>query len=403
MSLTFNSFDINLLEQSDTTIYFTWTKTGDTCRVIRDETVIYTGTHNAVRDENLKRGEFYTYTIERLDGDEKVIDKIKMQTGTENKADNHLNRLQEITVTAIVSHSRVSLAWGEIQGVEEYEIYRDGELIDTVNKTQYTDRNISMDRPYVFWIRCKRPLPDSEENFGEEKFIAARIFGLFNRRPSQTEPAMEDFWLTKKIGRLDHLLEDRHQAEEQLRFSKWYFRYMTFLPDAMIQNPNVLSLNRYFSGDDRGFDPEAKQYRTQVEFSIEFKDHSAMCEFHKDVGTSIAYNWRKKFRKADVASTEGIHFEEVKENDRTATVFYKHSVGNPITPAPDITYEVSAVFYHNGTYDIAGIHDQSPNHEVYLKDAGSEDWEMIHEAESKGLAWMAGPIARQYWRISNFE
>ncbi|RNF38707.1 DUF3238 domain-containing protein [Planococcus salinus] len=403
MSQPTNTFDINLLEQSDTAIYFTWTKTGDTCRVIRDETVIYTGTHNAVKDENLERGEFYTYTIERLDQEEKVVDRIKMQTGTENKEHNHLNRLQAITVTAIVSENRISLAWGEIQGVEEYEIYREGELVDTVTATQYTDRNVPMDQSYTFWIRCKRPLPDSEENFGEEKFIAARLFGLFNRRPSRSEPAMEDFWLTKKIGRLDRLLVDRHQAQDRPQFSKWYFRYMTFLPDRIIQNPNMLSPNRYFSGDDRSFDPEAKRYRTQVEFSIELNDKSAICEFHKDIGTSVAYNWRRKFRKADVASTEGIHFEEVRENDRTATVFYTHKVGNPITTAPDISYEVSAVFYHNGTYDISGIHDQSPNHEVYLKDGASEEWEMIHEAESKGLAWMAGPIARQYWRISNFE
>lgn len=403
MDLTSNQFDINRLEQSDTAIYFTWTKTGDTCRVIRDETVIYTGTDNKITDENLERGELYTYTIERLDQNEKIIERIKMQTGTENKADNHLNRLQEITVTAIVSESRISLAWGEIPGVEEYEIYRNGELIDKSAKTQYTDRNVPMDQSYTFWIRCKRPLPDSEENFSEEKFVAARIFGLFNKRPSQTEPAMEDFRLTKKIGRLDHLLVDRHQAQDQPRFSKWHFRYMTFLSDAMIQNPNFLSVNRYFSGDDRGFDPEATRYRTQAEFSLEFKDNSAVCEFHKDIGTSIAYNWRKKFRKADVASTEGIQFEEVKEKDNMATVFYKHSVGNPITPAPDISYEVSAVFYHNGTYDIAGIHDQSPNHEVYLRDDESDEWEMIHASESKGLAWMAGPIARQYWRISNFE
>ncbi|HSI66096.1 MAG TPA: hypothetical protein VK947_01695 [Planococcus sp. (in: firmicutes)] len=395
--------DINLLKQDDTSISFTWTETGDTCRVIRDEDEIYKGTDSFLIDKDLARGEYYTYTIERLDSEGAIAETVKMHTGTENEEKSFLNALESITLTTIISESRISIAWGKIQGIEEYHIYRDGKFLELSAKNQYTDRDIKGDREHTYWIRGKRPLPESEESFSEGKFVLARIFGLFNRRPSSKEPAMEDFWLTKKVGKLDHLLADRNLAEPKPRYFKWHFRYNTFLPDAVIENPNLLSPHRYFSGDGRGFDPESNQYRTKVEFAVELQDNKAILEYETDVGTTISYNWRKKFKKADVASADGIEFEEVDEGERTATVYLKHAVGNPITTAPDINYEVAAVFYHFGGYDISGIHDQSPNHEVYLKDNASEEWVSLHQTQTKGLAWMAGPIARQYWRMSNFE
>jgi hypothetical protein len=129
----------------------------------------------------------------------------------------------------------------------------------------------------------------------------------------------------------------------------------------------------------------------------------AVLEYEKDVGTSIAYDRRKKFRKADVASSEGIVLEKVKEDPHKVSISLKHSVGNPLTTSPNIDYEISANFYRDGYYDIIGLHDQAPNHEVYLRTSKDAEWEQIHEAESKGLAWMSDPIASQYWRISTFE
>ncbi|MBZ5200718.1 DUF3238 domain-containing protein [Planomicrobium chinense] len=395
--------EIDLLQQTDTMIYFEWSHTGDECLVKRDADTVYTGTKNSFRDENLQIGELYIYTIERLGTDGQVKERIKMQTSTEDHTKDTVNYLQQIAFTTIVLESKIILAWGDIDGIEEYEIYRDGEPLETTRKTQFTDSDVEMDREYSYWIRAERPLEQSETGFSEEKSIAARFFGLLNIKSSQQEAAMEKFWMMKKIAPLKQLLADSPQVNVAEFNQVWDFRYTTFLPDEYLTNPNLLSPNRYFAGDNRTFDPESSHYRTQVTFSLQLGKEDAKLELHKDVGPSIAYDWRKKFRKADVASSEGIQLEKVKEDERNVVVNLTHSVGNPLTTSPNIDYDVSATFYRDGHYDITGLHDQAPNHEVYLKNDQMDDWLQIHEAESKGLAWMSRSIASQYWRISNFE
>lgn len=395
--------EIDLLKQTDTSIYFEWTETGDTCVVKRDANVIYEGTDHSFTDENLEPGEMYTYTIDRLDSSGKKAERIKMQTSTENHSEDIVNLLQQRAFTTIVTPSKIALAWGGIEGVDSYEIYRDGELIDTIKKRQYTDRDIEKDQAYTYWIRAKRPLERSETDFSEEKSFLANIFGFINIKSSQDKAAMEEFWVTKKLASIDKLLGDSPKTDVSDQNRKWDFRYTTFLPDDLLQNPNLLSPNRYFGGDGREFDAEAKDYRTQVNFTLELRDKESRIEFKKDVGVSIAYDWRKKFRKADVASSNEVQVEKVKEDDRNVNISLTHSVGNPLTTSPNIDYDVSATFYRNGQYDIVGLHDQAPNHEVYLKNDKMDDWFQIHEAESKGLAWMSRSIASQYWRISNFE
>lgn len=395
--------EIDLLQQTDTVIYFEWSDTGDTCVVKRDADTIYTGNENSLKDENLQIGELYTYTIERLGNDGEVKERIKMQTSTEDHSEDTVNYLQQIAITTIISESKIILAWGAIDGIDEYEIYRDGEPVETTQKTQFTDSDVEMDREYSYWIRAERPLERSETGFSEEKSVAARIFGLLNIKSSQQEAAMEKFWIAKKIAPLEQLLADAPQVNVSEFKRTWDLRYTTFLPDEYLANPNLLSPNRYFAGDNRTFTPESSHYRTQVNFSLQLGNEETTLEFQKDVGPSIAYDWRKKFRKADVASSEGIQLEKAKEDDRNVMVNLTHSVGNPLTTSPNIDYDVSATFYRDGHYDITGLHDQAPNHEVYLKNDKMDDWFQIHEAESKGLAWMSRSTASQYWRISNFE
>ncbi|CRI74812.1 Uncharacterised protein [Chlamydia trachomatis] len=59
-------------------------------------------------------------------------------------------------------------------------------------------------------------------------------------------------------------------------------------------------------------------------------------------------------------------------------------------------------FYRNGEINIAGYHDQAPNHEVYLKETDDQNWEPLHLAENKGLEMMAHPTANHLWRYSTF-
>lgn len=395
--------EVELLEQTDTSIFFIWTNTGGTCRIERDGKVIYKGTENSFKDEGLTPGELYIYTIERLDLEERVTDRVKLQTGTENYLDDFVNQLQQITVSTIVSDSKVAIAWGAIEGITSFEIYRDGELLATTEKNQFTDLQADRKKAYTYWIQAKRPLERSEENKKHRKSLLATFFGAVNIRSSQEKAAMEEFWIIKRIASREQLLVEQPTKKDHIQQPEWQLRYLTFLGEEILPNPNPLSLNRFFKGDGRSFDPESKEYRTRVDLNVRFTEDGALVDCAKDVGTTIAYNWRKKFRKADVASSDGIELKEVKEDHHKIAIDLKHSVGNPLVASPDIDYHIAANFYRIGVYDIIGNHDQAPNHEVYLKTGRNADWGQIHEAEDKGLSWMAGPIASQYWRISNFE
>ncbi|WP_230321465.1 DUF3238 domain-containing protein [Planococcus salinarum] len=397
------SLELELLEQTDTTIFFIWTNTGSTYRVARAGKLLYQGNDNSFKDEGLEPGELYIYTIEKLNLENKVIARFKLQTGTENHLDDFINRLQQITVSTIVSDSKTALAWGSIDGIASFDVYRNGILRATTEKNQFTDLHAEKDEAYTYWIHGKRPLEKSEETMRSEKSLLATFFGLVNRRSSQEKAAMEEFWIIKRIASREELLTEHPTQKNLIGHPEWQLRYLTFLSEKFMPNPSPLSLNRFFKGDDRSFDPAAQDYRTLVDLHVCFNEDGASVDLSKDVGTTIAYNWRKKFRKADVASSAGIELKEVKEDDHKVAISLKHSVGNPLIASPDIDYQITANFYRIGVYDIIGIHDQAPNHEVYLKSHNNSDWSQIHKAEDKGLSWMAGPIASQYWRISNFE
>ena len=395
--------ELESLQQTDTVIEFNWTDTGDSYRVERDGNSIYEGMENSIKDENLTPGELYIYTIERLDSENKAIERIKLQTGTENYEDDFINRLQQITVSTIVSESKIAIAWGQINGILSFNIYRDGELMTTTERNQFTDKTAERDKAYTYWIQGKRPLEKSEENLKTEKSLLATLFGMVNFKTDQVEASNEEFWIVKRIASRKELLKEQPAEKDDIEQPSWKLRYQTFLSAEILPNPSPMSLNRFFKGDGRSFDPESKHYRTRVDLDISFSEEGASVDLTKDVGTSIAYDWRKKFRKADVASSAGIELKEIKEDDHKIAMDLKHSVGNPLVASPNIDYQIAANFYKVGVYDIIGFHDQAPNHEVYMKSGRDADWSQIHESEDNGLSYMAEPIAGQYWRISNFE
>lgn len=393
------TIDILVLEQSDTLIYFRWTTTEAVCRVKRGTQVVYTGTQNYFKDDGLPVGQLCTYTIERLDAAGNWIDKIKFQTGTENRKVDKGNRLAEIVLTTIVSKGRISLAWGKIDGISTFDIYRNGQFIESVEKNQYTDDKVLSDQQYTYRIRGKRPVSRAGKRVNEKKFSLHKMFGALQQNSSQENAAMEDFWLTQIIAPLHSLLSDQPNTAVQ---PVWHFRYNTFLPETLLKNPNLLSPFHYFKGDNRSFSPDSLEYRTHVNFTVSFNESEPPLSWDKNVGPTIGYNWRKKFSKADVASAEKIDLTKTDESHQKISIALTHCVGNPLTTSPNIDYNLSADFYRDGTYTILGAHDQSPNHEVYLKYSEDRQWTEIHQSESEGLSYMAGPTANKYWRLSNF-
>lgn len=394
-------FEIQTVLHKADLIYFTWNDVGGTYKVYRDGHHLYEGTVSEFSDGDFKHAKLYNYVIERVE-DDIVIDVIALQTSAFAEQKNKVSPLQSLVMTTIVAKTQISLSWEEIKDVAEYDVYRNGTHMTTVNDNYYIDRDFSLDEIYTYTIESKRSIAKSEERFNVFRSGVSTVFGKLNL-VSAREAAIERFTVTKMIAKPLELLTPVQDRGPLPNVDRWGFRYTTFLDNDWVLNPNLLSRNRYFKGDDRGFDSNGASYRTRVDVELAYDCERSPLTFTRDVGQSLAYDVFKRFRKQATASLDGIMLKRTDHGGDEAGFRLMHAVGNPLTTAPDINYEVRAIMRRDGTFDMTGYHDQAPHHEVYLMRGAGDDWKPIHQAESKGLVWMSEVIAWQYWRISNFE
>lgn len=396
------AFEIQTVLHKPDLIYFTWNDVGGIYNVYKDGCHLYEGTVPEFNDGDFKHGKLYNYSIERVE-DGNVVDVIVLQTPAFAEEKELENPLQFLVMTTIVAKTQIALSWERIKDVDEYDVYRNGTYMLTVKENRYIDRDFSLDEVYVYSVESQRPLVKSEEQLNVFKSAVASTFGFVNPDSSKEEAATERFSVTKVIGQANKLLLPTQDRVRLPNADKWQFRYTTFLAEDWVVNPNLLSRNRYFKGDDRGFDPNGESYRTRVDIELAYNLKNSPLTFTKDVGPSVAYSVLKRFREQETASSEGISLERTDHKKGESGFRLTHAVGNPLTTAPDIDYEVRAVMRRDGMYDMCGYHDQAPHHEIYMIRGEGDEWNPIHQAESKGLAWMSSVTAWQYWRISNFE
>lgn len=395
-------FEIQSVQHRPDLIYFTWNDIGGHYNVYKDGVHLYEGTVPEFSDGDFKHAKLYNYSIERVVGGD-VVDVIALQTSAFAEEKNKENPLQSLVLTTIVAKTQIALAWEEIKDVQEYDIYRNGVFLQTVGVNRYIDRDISLDESYIYTIHSKRPLLKSEERLNVSKSIASTLFDLLNRASPREEAAIERFTVTKVIADPKRVLTPMGERERLSNVDRWAFRYATFLADEWVTNPHPLTLNRYFKGDGRGFDPNGASFRTRVDIELAYDLERSPLFFTKNIGPSIAYSRSKRFREKATASFDGIGVQRKDHKEGEAGFNLIHAVGNPLTTAPKIDYEVRAVLRRDGTFDLTGTHDAAPHHEVYLMRGLGNEWLPIHQTESKGLAWMAPVVAWEYWRISNFE
>ncbi len=395
------NFEVETVTHRPDLIFFTWKDLGGTYKVYRNGQLLYEGTVPEFGDGSFKHAKMYSYSIERVVNEE-VVDVIALQTSAFAEQQNVENPLQFLVLTTIVAKTQIALSWEGIEDVEAYDIYRNGVYVQTVRETQYIDRNFSLNESYTYKIHSKRPLGKSKERLSGSKSVMSMIFGKLGKRNATGEPAVEQFSVTKSIAKPKKLLTPVLDREKSRSVDSWKFRYSTFLEEAFIQNPNILSKYSYFQGDGRKFDLDGRTYRTRVDLALAYDEPGMPLTFTKAVGKTTAYNRLKRVRKVGVASGEGIQLERSDHQKGEAGFLLVHSVGNPIVSAPAIDYEVRAVLRKDGTYDLTGYHDQAPHHEIYLQRGENGEWFPLHLAESKGLAWLSPIVAWQYWRFSNF-
>lgn len=356
-------------------------------QVFKDGKELYSGSEKSFTDNGLEPGTIYSYTL-------KGTGTIKIQTATavEREEKNADIPLQELIVTTVIEEGLISLAWEPIRGIEEYEIFRNDEYAGTVTEPAFQDRNIDMDEQYVYGIKGIRPLEVGDEEETEQPSLLARAIDLLKVTKDEDDILVETFLMGKDIGRPSDQLNGRMPIKPL----NYRLRYTTFLEDEWVENPNVLSKMRYFTGDGRTFDPEADRYRTRAEISVS----SGEVSLKRDVGASEGYTVNKELVERETASDEGIVIKQVQTDEEKVSFLLEHSVGNPLMPSPDIVYELYAGFYPNGFIDISGEHDEAPHHEIYLKHENG-DWKPLHRSETRGLERLAPPTANRFWRYSN--
>ena len=395
-------FEVQTVTHHHDQIKFTWADIGGDYHVYRNGQHLYEGTVAEFGDGDFKHAKMYNYSIERVVHDE-VVDVIALQTSAFAERRNVKNPLQFLVMTAIVAKTQIALSWEEIKDVDTYQIYRNGIYMKTVKENRFIDRDFSQDKSYTYRVYSERALSKSEERMSRSKSVVATIFGWLTPTFRKRKPAIENFTVTKLIAKPRELLTPVMEKKNRTNVDQWKFRYATFLTEAVIKNPNILSRNHFFEGDGRGFDAEGETFRTSVNVELDYSEHQSPMTFTGEVGLTIAFNHFGRVRKRGTAPSEGIILKRSDHDKGEAGFLLTHAVGNPLVKAPEIDYEVRTVFRRDGTFDMTGYHDQAPHHEIYIVRGGRGEWLTIHRAESKGLAWMSGIIGWQYWRYSNFE
>lgn len=391
-------FEMESVLHTHHTIQFTWRDLGGSYYVYRDNELLYEGTVATFRDGQFKHAKLYHYSIERV-VDDVFVDVIRLQTSGYAEERNVENPLQFLVMTTILTQSQIALSWEKIKDITSYEIYRNDVFLKEVKGIQYRDRDIQLDQTYVYRIQSKRLIEKSEEKYSKGKSMVAKLIEQF--RATHREPAVEAFTVVKKIGPVKNLLVPTLERIKKAKVNQWQFRYMTFLTEESVKNPNPLSRNYMFQGDHRDFHSESDRFRTRVDLSLNYEEPRSPMVCTKRIGKTIAYDHAGNLRKAAVAPCEGIQFKRMDHQMGESGFLLTHGVGNPIVQAPKINYEVRAVLRRDGLFDVTGFHNQAPHHEVYLAN-GAQEWMPIHLAESNGLIWMADVMGWHYWRHLNF-
>ncbi|RWR06535.1 DUF3238 domain-containing protein [Siminovitchia fortis] len=381
------SFPIKAVEQTTNEIIFHFKSEKGPFRIYREGRLIYEGEDESFTDSELASGTTYLYTIE-IGSRRGTPERMKVQTSTAAEFRESENKLEDCTQTAVISRSFVGMEWEPIEGVEEYLIYRNGKRIAKVEEPFFVDRWVRGQVEYTYQVYAERPLEDFEKDPDERESRVKK------KRAKDQNAVMEKFQMTKMLDPLEEILKSENEPFEK---KEWQFLYKTFSGRSWIKNPNEASPYRYFKGEGRGFDPASKEYRSMAEIVV--TPDGSEIRLNKDIGTTKGYGMLRILKKEETASDEGIQLEDIETGEEKVSFILNHSVQNPLDDLPAVDYRVRANLYRSGYFDIAGVHEQTPDHEVYLKHGVQRSWTTLHQSEDEGVERMA-PM---HWRVSNFK
>lgn len=395
------TLNIKEIKNDNNSILLNWSGDYQTYNVYQDNNLVYSGNKNSYFTNNLEPGNVYSYLIEAVDNNGEIVDSIKLQTSTDKPNKDIFKNLNDLIITTIIKKNEISIDWEDMDGLSQYKIYRNDVYYTTVKNSEFTDTNIDPNTNYTYSIVAKKVM-DKDRIKELDKSIKNNNITLTDKEKEVLY--YDEINIVKEISNINSQFQKNKFKLFAAKSStkQWTLRYTTFLAAYWVENPNRLSKYRWFTGDNRGYDANASSYRTRADVNICFCPAGKSVGLNRYVGKTHGYDKNKKFLKSGRASSSGIDIKNLKLGSSKITFKLIHSVGNPLVTALDIDYYVNAEFYSNGNYKLSGEHDQAPHHEVYLKGSNSSSYQKMHRAPSKGLTWLAPPMANKSWTKSNF-
>lgn len=160
--------NVTAAEKVFSEVEITWTASTDNTGVkeyivVRNGEEIGTSDSLSFTDRNTEPNTTYSYSVKAVDQAGNISDTSSevVITTTEASAEDVTppTQPQGLHTMGITSQS-VDLMWGaseDLNGIQEYQIFRDGELIATTISTRFTDNTVSSNTTYSYTVKAVDP------------------------------------------------------------------------------------------------------------------------------------------------------------------------------------------------------------------------------------------------------
>jgi hypothetical protein len=390
-------------------------------KIYQGESEVYSGTKVNFTHDNLEPGKPYKYNLIAVDSEGESIANIILKTKTnesEGLSANSSSRfpIKEVNVSTISNGEYIKFDWNDISQIEEYDVIKNGELIESINESVFNDKLDGKKERIVYEFLGKIPVDEQEKKIRLSQI--EENLGEIGSDNKNTEDLLYDYVsiikiIDKKKYETDSVSINADDGGDSVDNVK--IRYTTFIADRYVENPVPYALRltgddweeevEYFGGDNRDFAVVHSRYRTQINIEADFTDEDI--DLDKDVGTSKFYDENKNLIQTAKASASGIKMISDDITQDEAYFRIDHEVGIPyledsdeFTP-PAIDYEFTAYLYReDGEFEIDGWHDGAPSHEMYISfDDYAYDELFTHDLYDFWYLFSVTP--KYYFDISN--
>lgn len=223
-----NELEIESIVPYSNEIHLDWNDIGNTYNVYQDKKLIYSGSDSNFIVDSLDSGSLYSYKIEAIDEQGTVIDNLRLQTSTD-KVDKNINEnLNDLIITTVLNDNKVKIIWEDIDGINTFQVFKNGQLINTV-KDNVIEDEIESNSLTSYNIVGKK-LIDEERMTAVKKYIEENSLKL--------TPIEEDMLFYDEISLIKEIdSTDINLATNKIDFStlqsststkSWSMRYTTF-------------------------------------------------------------------------------------------------------------------------------------------------------------------------------